>query len=97
MQAYFAHVKKLMKTFYEVTVRKLPRSENQQVDASTKLASSTDHSDARSILWETLHHPSIQKKNVISIDRLDSWMGPIVEYLADGKLFEDEKEAESLK
>lgn len=77
----------------EFEISHVGRFENQQVDALSKLASSAIDGKPRTVFWELLTHPSINLPGVQWIDRSSTWMGPVISYLADGTLPEDEEEA----
>ena len=61
------------------------------------MASSVEGSAPRTITWEVLKAPSINDKEQLTLNRTSTWMEEVVEYLRDGLLPEDPKEAERIK
>ena len=79
------------------TITHIPRSENWQADAMSKLASSFDDGRLKNVQWDTLTKRSVDLHEVIWLDRSPTWMEPIRAYLADGTLPTDSREAEKIK
>ena len=59
MKMYLAKVKQAMAKFHLVVLLHIPRSENAQADALSRLASSSISDEPRNINWEVLPCPSI--------------------------------------
>ena len=88
MILYLKKVRELLKKFVRVRVKHVPRSENSRADALAKLAT-----------IEHLPEPSISVDNgeVSPVMFKPSWMDPIWDYLVDGRLPSDPKEASKLR
>ena len=97
MMAYLAKVKERSKSLTTFEIRHLPRSENRQADALSKLASSSPGGHLKSIRWAILRQPSIAPEVVVWVDRSSTWMDPLVSYLRDGTLPPDPKEANRIE
>jgi len=97
MTAYVQRVREAMGLLKHFSITHIPRSENRQADALSKLASSSDDGKPKNIQWATLTHRSIDLHEVLWLDRSPTWMEPIRAYLADGTLPTDAKEAEKVK
>ncbi|XP_048492941.1 uncharacterized protein LOC125493531 [Beta vulgaris subsp. vulgaris] len=97
MRMYLAKAQEFIKKLSHFHISHIPRSENQQADALARMASSAEGSAPRTIMWEVLHQPSINAKEQLILDRTSTWMDEVVEYLRDGALPADAKEAERIK
>ena len=97
MAAYVRRVHEATKLLRHFTMMHIPRSENQQADALSKLASSSDDGRPKNIQWKTLTERSIELNEVVWLDRSPTWMEPIRAYLADGTLPTDAREGEKIK
>ena len=99
MILYLKKVRDLLKKFMLVQVRHIPRTENSRADALTKLATSSQEDLSRSTLVEYLAEPSIDlcDVEVAQIGSESSWMDPIWDYIIDGRLPDDSKEAAKIR
>ena len=99
MILYLKKVRELLKKFIRVQVRHVPRAENTRADALTKLGTSPQEDLDKLIPVEHLLEPSVNVDNekVSSIMSEPSWMDPIWDYLVDGTLPSDPKEASKLR
>ena len=99
MILYLKKVREFLKRFIRVRVKHVPRVENSQADALEKLATSSQEDLGRLILVEHLLEPSISIDNgeVSPVMSEPSWMDPIWDYLVEGTLPSDPKEASKLK
>ena len=95
MILYLKKVRDLLKKFVLVQVRHIPRAENSRADALAKLATASQEDLNRLTPVEYLAEPSIDLygEEVASIGSKPSWMDPIWDYLIDGRLPDDPKEA----
>ena len=95
MILYLKRVRDLMKKFVLVQVRHISRTENSRADALAKLATSSQEDLSRSTLVEYLAEPSIDlcDLEVTPIGSEPSWMDHIWNYIIDGRLLDDPKEA----
>ncbi|XP_010665592.2 uncharacterized protein LOC104882874 [Beta vulgaris subsp. vulgaris] len=97
MRMYLAKAQEFIKKLSHFHISHIPRSENQQVDALARMASSAEGSAPRTIMWEVLRQPSINAKEQLILDRTSTWMDEVVGYLREGILPADAKEAERIK
>jgi len=97
IMAYLAKVKKRSESFKTFEINHVPRSENRQANALSKLASSSLDGHPKSIRWEILHQPTIATEAIAWVDRSNTWMDPLVSYLRDGTLPLDLKDANRIE
>ena len=99
MILYLKKVWELLKKFVRVQVRHIPRAENSRADALAKLATTSQEDLNRLTPIEHLSEPSIDLNNeeVSPIMSEPSWMDPIWDYLIEGLLPNDPKEASKLR
>ena len=92
-------VRDLLKKFVLVQVRHIPRAENSRADALAKLATASQEDLSRLTPVEYLAEPSINLygEEVSPIKSEPSWIDPIWDYLIDGRLPDDPKEASKIK
>ena len=92
-------VRELLKNFTRVQVRHVSRAENTRADALAKLATTPQEDLYRLISVEHLPEPSvnIDCEEVSPVMSELSWMDPIWDYLVDGTLPSDPKEASELR
>ena len=95
MIIYLKKVQDLLKKFMRVQVRHIPRAENSRADALAKLVIASQEDLSRLMLVEYLAEPSIDLygEEVTPIGFEPSWMDPIWDYLIDGRLPDNPKEA----
>ena len=89
----------MVKKFVRVQVRHVLRTENSRVDALEKLATASQEDLGTLIPVEHLPEPSvsIDKGEVSPVMSESSWMDPIWDYLVDGTLPSDPKEASKFR
>ena len=99
MILYLKKVRELLRKFVLVQVRHIPRAENSRADALVKLATASQEDLNKQTLVEHLVEPSIDlyDEEVSPIMSEPSWMDPIWDYLIDGRLPDDPKEASKLR
>ena len=99
MILYLKKVRELLRKFVLVHVRHIPRAENSRVDALAKLATTSQEDLSRLMPVEHLVEPSIDlyDEEVSPAMSESSWMDPIWDYLIDGRLPDDPKEAFKLR
>ena len=99
MILYLKKVRELLKKFIRVQVKHVPRAENSRDDALEKLVTTSQEDLGRLILVEHLPKPSVSIDNgeVSPVMSKPSWMDPIWDYLVNGTLPSDPKEASKLK
>ena len=99
MILYLKKVRELLKKFVRVQIRHIPRAENSRADALAKLATASQEDLNRLTPVEHLSEPSVDLNNEqISPNMSEpSWMDPIWDYLIEGLLPDDLKEASKLR
>ena len=99
MILYLKKVQDLLKRFVLVQVRHIPRAENSRADALAKLAIASQEDLNRLTPVEYLAEPSIDLygEEVAPIESEPSWMEPIWDYLIDGRLPDNPKEASKIR
>ena len=99
MILYLKKVRVLLKKFTLVQVRHIPRAENSRADALAKLATASQENLSRSTHVEYLAEPSIDlcDVEVAQIGSEPSWIDPIWDYITDGRLPGDPKEAAKIR
>ena len=99
MILYPKRVRDLMKNFVLVQVRHFPKTENSRADALAKLATASQEDLSRSTPVEYLTEPSIDLcgMEVSPIGFVPSWMDPIWDYITNGRLPDDPKEASKIR
>ncbi|GKE27912.1 reverse transcriptase domain-containing protein [Tanacetum coccineum] len=99
MIKYLKKVKSLVSSFASFFISQVPRSKNKKADALSKIASTSFAHLFKQVLVEILKEKSIQEKEVATIveEEGTTWMTPIIEYMKDGTLPGDRKEASKLR
>nr|GEX08585.1 reverse transcriptase domain-containing protein [Tanacetum cinerariifolium] len=97
MIKYLEIVKGLVSEFTTFSISQVPRSRNKKADALSKIATSFAHL-SKQVLVEVLETKSITGKEVTAVieEEGPTWMTELVDYLKEGILSEDEKEARKL-
>nr|GEW02576.1 reverse transcriptase domain-containing protein [Tanacetum cinerariifolium] len=99
MIKYLEIVKGLVSGFTTFLISQVPRSKNKQPDALSKIASTSFARLSKQVLVEVLKNKSIKEKEVAAVIEEDgpSWMTQLVDYLKEGVLPGDNKEARKLR
>nr|GEX21194.1 reverse transcriptase domain-containing protein [Tanacetum cinerariifolium] len=99
MVKYLDKVKSLVRGFTDFSISQVSRSKNKKADALSKIASTSFAHLSKQVLVEVLKDKSIKEKEVTTVVEEDrpNWMTPIVEYLKEGTLPNDRKEARKLR
>ena len=99
MVLYLKKVRDLLKKFVLVQVKHVPRAENSRADALAKLALASQEDLGRSTPVEYMAEPSIDPYSMIvpPVKSEPSWMDPIWNYIIDGSLPDDPKEAAKIR
>ena len=99
MILYLKKVRELLRKFVLVQVRHIPRAKNSRADALAKLATASQEDLNKQTPVEHPAEPSIDlyDEEVSPIMSELSWMDPIWDYLIDGRLPDDPKEASKLR
>ena len=93
MMAYLTKVKEQSLSFKKFEIKHVPWSKNRQAVAPSKLASSSQDGHPKNIWWEILHQPTITPEVMAWVDRSETYMNPLIDYLHDDILPGDSKEA----
>ncbi|GJU77086.1 reverse transcriptase domain-containing protein [Tanacetum coccineum] len=96
---YLEKARNRINGFANFSISQVPRSKNKKADALSKIASTSFAHLSKQVLVEILIEKSIQEKEVAIVveEEGPKWMTPIVEYLRDGTLPDDKKEASKLR
>ena len=99
MILYLQKVHDLLKKIVLVQVKHVPRAENSRADALAKLATASQEDLGRSTPVEYLAEPSIDPYSMVvaSVESVPSWMDPIWNYIINGSLPDDPKEAAKIR
>ncbi|GKE20894.1 reverse transcriptase domain-containing protein [Tanacetum coccineum] len=99
MIKYLEKVKSLVSGFANFSISQVQRSKNKKADALSKIASTSFAHLSKQVLVEILKEKSIQEMEVTTVVEEDgpTWMTPIIEYLKEGTLPDDRKEASKLR
>ncbi|GKF34277.1 reverse transcriptase domain-containing protein [Tanacetum coccineum] len=99
MIKYLKKAKSLVSGFANFSISQVPRSKNKKADALSKITSTSFAHLSKQVLVEVLKEKSIQEKEVTTVVKEDgpTWMTPIMEYLKDGTLPDNRKEASKLR
>ncbi|XP_048496327.1 uncharacterized protein LOC104906710 [Beta vulgaris subsp. vulgaris] len=97
MSKYMNLIKEEIKILKRFVLDQVPRLENHQADALSKLASVAEGDEPRTVFWEIKPAKSIDQKEVLFLSRENVWMSPIIEYKKTGQLPIDPLEAKYVK
>ena len=102
MRAYLQVVKQIMNKFRMAKVDQVARAQNRHADSLATLASSMTEEVPRLIKVELIEEPSTNAEIGVSAVGIDiamiwvtgpCWMDPIINYLAEDRVLDDEREA----
>ncbi|GJZ51382.1 reverse transcriptase domain-containing protein, partial [Tanacetum coccineum] len=99
MIKYLEKVKSLVSGFSSFSISQVPRSKNKKADALSKIVSTSFAHLSKQVLAEILKEKSIHEEEVATVveEEGTTRMTPIIEYLKDGTLPADRKEARKLR
>nr|GEY58216.1 reverse transcriptase domain-containing protein [Tanacetum cinerariifolium] len=99
MIKYLDIAKGLISGFKTFSINQVPWSRNKKADALSKIASTSFAHLSKQVLVEVLETKSITGKEVTAVIEEEgrTWMTKLVNYLKEGTLPEDEKEARKLR
>ena len=106
MKAYLQAIKQIISKFCTVKVAQVGRAQNKHVDSLATLASSTIKEVSRLIKAELIRKPSINMANITITVGVDivviaatglCWMDPIINFLAEEQVLDDEKEVKKIQ
>nr|GEX99539.1 reverse transcriptase domain-containing protein [Tanacetum cinerariifolium] len=92
-------VRGLVSGFTTFSISQVPRSKKKQADALSKIATTSFAHLSKQVLVEVLKNKSIKEKEVAAVIEEDgpTWMTQIADYLKEGVLLGDNKEARKLR
>ena len=106
MKAYLSAAKQIISKFRTVKVAQVGRAQNKHADSLATLASSITEEVPRLIKVDLIREPSIGMEDncnsagvdvaMISTTRL-CWMNPIIDFLVEDKVLDNEKEAKKIR
>nr|GEX92576.1 reverse transcriptase domain-containing protein [Tanacetum cinerariifolium] len=96
---YLEIVRGLINGFTTFSISQVPRSKNKKANALSKITSTSFAHLSKQVLVEVLENKSIKEKEVAMMIEEDgpTWMTQLVEYLKEGVLLRDKKEARKLR
>ena len=106
MKAYLNAAKQIISQFGTVKVAQVGRSQNKHADSLATFASSAIEDTPRLVKIELIKEPSISVKNIYDQARVEvakvtvanpCWMNPIIDFLTEDKVPDDEDEAEKIR
>ena len=99
MVLYLQKVRDLLQKFISVQIKYVPRTENSRADTLAKLATALREDIGESAPIEYLAEPSIDPYSLVvaPIGSVPNWMDPIWDYINDGTLPDDPKEAAKIR
>ena len=99
MILYLKKVRELLKKFVRVQIRHIPSAENSRANVLAKRETTSQEDLDRLTPVEHLSEPSVDLNNeeISSVMSEPSWMDPIWDYLIEGLLPNDPKEASKLR
>ncbi|RDY05097.1 Tf2-11, partial [Mucuna pruriens] len=93
---YRERVKAMAALFESFKLLHVPRDQNERADLLAKLAS-TRRGLQRSVIHENIDTPTIEKPEVYCCEERITWTDPIVGYLKEGRLPDDQVEANKIR
>ncbi|XP_062100404.1 uncharacterized protein LOC133806299 [Humulus lupulus] len=98
MAAYLAKVKGELSKFESRSIEQIPCQQNSNTDALARLVTTKEAETLNVVPMEFLECLSVMGETVEvgMIDIRPTWMTPVMEYLATGKLPDDRKDARKL-
>ena len=81
MQKYVRLTRHLTQEFDKVEFAQIPKSQNMIADEVSKLASSEEKGISTNLEMEVQRHPSIEEMPMFVVQRVSSWMTPIMAFI----------------
>jgi ribonuclease HI len=100
MALYLRAVKNSLSKFEFIQVEQIGREHNSHADILAKLATAKETDMERTVTIEVLNSPSTQNPELDILNvtgPVPSWMDPLIAYLQNNQLPEDQKEADIIK
>ncbi|RDX77401.1 Retrovirus-related Pol polyprotein from transposon 17.6, partial [Mucuna pruriens] len=79
--------------FEKFTLIHVPRDQNERVDLLAKLASTQRRGQHKSVIRESLTNPTVNRQEVGTVEKGNTWMTPFIKYLVEDHLPEDAQQA----
>ena len=96
LKKYVAKAHELRSLLKQFTLEPVPRSRNRRADAFSKLASTSFGTLNKEVLVEVVKRRAYEQLDTAVIQVMNSWMDPIVRYLANGELPSNKVEARKI-
>ena len=84
MQKYVRLTRHLTQEFDKVEFAQIPRSQNMTADEVSKLALLEEEGINTNLEMEVQKRPSIEEMPMFAVQRVSSWMTPIMAFIQDG-------------
>ena len=84
MQKYVRLTRHLAQEFDKVEFAQIPRSQNMTADEVSKLALLEEEGINTNLEMEVQKRPSIEEMPMFAVQRVSSWMTPIMAFIQDG-------------
>nr|GEW49296.1 reverse transcriptase domain-containing protein [Tanacetum cinerariifolium] len=99
MIKYLEKTKNLISGFANFSISQVPRIKNKKADALSKIASTSFAHLSKQVLVEILKEKFIQEREMKTVveEEGPTWMTPIIEYLRDETLPDNQNEASKLR
>ena len=81
MQKYVRLTRHLTQEFDRVEFAQIPRSQNMTADEVSKLALSEEEGISTNLEMEVQKHPSIKEMPMFAVQKVSSWMTPIMAFI----------------
>lgn len=88
---YLHKATKVSQDFKIFEINHIPKGENTRADLLAWLASSKTDGLNKTVIQETLETPSTKMEEVMILSEAHSWMAPIIRYLIQNELHEEER------
>ena len=97
MQKYVRLTRHLTQEFNRVEFEQIPWSQNMTADEVSKLVSSEEEGINTNLEMEVQKHPSIEEMPMFAVQKVSSWMTPIMAFFQDEHLPQDTMEAKKVR
>ena len=97
MPKYLKIVQQLLPYFDNVDFQWILRAKNDEANFLARLASFDNHNISPELCTERREQPSTEGEQVLTMQRQDSWITPIVDFLKEGQLPKDKIEARKIQ
>jgi ribonuclease HI len=94
---YLEKVQSLAAQFEHFELIYVPREQNARADLLSKLASTKKPGNNRTVIQETIAKPSAETTEILMVVEASDWRHPLIRYLQDETLPEEQEEAARIK